>query len=332
MLTIGLLLPATSPAGAASETPVVTSPPDQFRPAAGDGYAAWTTNSHSKPKHYDTYAMTLPAGAAFKVNPAGTFGWSGGIDGNVMIGQEVKNNKSDAHMIDLATMDRNDPPGKVNSRFWDWDPDFSGDLYALSRNNCNMAKREWQRIILVDAGASTSKTLAQVKSCHPWLRYAQVEGQYVTWTKCSDTCDVFLYDSASNTTTKLQDGGLQQWSSSVTEDGTLYYIRGDGTCHNIQLVRDPLVGSDTVIATVQGGYAALELTANTNPDTSVDVYYDRFRCKSYPIGNGDIYMIEGADTAASSALPLTLNPMGEAERIPSWMHPNPTEAAAHSGA
>jgi hypothetical protein len=107
---------------------------------------------------------------------------------------------------------------------------------------------------------------------------------------------VFEYDSVGQTTTKIPTTGAP-WGVSVTPDGTVYYFQNSPThCgRNVKVVRYPPGGPGVVIGNLPSGSFGLNSYTVTNPDTSVDLFFDQFGCTT---GNGDLYKIVGVDTAA----------------------------------
>ena len=61
-------------------TGVITTKADEFNPAATDTYIAWNVYTH---RHYVVYAKQF-GGSRFRVNPSGTEGWVGSIEGTTL--------------------------------------------------------------------------------------------------------------------------------------------------------------------------------------------------------------------------------------------------------
>ena len=64
--------------------PVLTTKAAEFNPAATDTYIAWNGFAH---RHYVVYAKQF-GGSRFRVNPTGTDGYVGSIEGTTLIYQQ----------------------------------------------------------------------------------------------------------------------------------------------------------------------------------------------------------------------------------------------------
>ena len=82
--------------------PVKASARNEVTGAAGGEYFAWAKSRRGHPRVYDVWAQHGTE-APFKVNPRGTSGWGGGIDGTRLAYQEVRYGwQSDIRLFDLA--------------------------------------------------------------------------------------------------------------------------------------------------------------------------------------------------------------------------------------
>jgi hypothetical protein len=93
-------------------------------------------------------------------------------------------------------------------------------------------------------------------------------------------CNVFLYDIAAETTTKLDNPNARcQYAPAVNPTGTVYFARsGFGCGKNTVLRQEPLAGSATSIVNMPDGHDITSLYAVDKGDTTTDVYYDPYRC------------------------------------------------------
>ena len=131
----------------------------------------------------------------------------------------------------------------------------------------------------------------------------QVNGNYAVWQQAVFSkrtnevidSDVFLYDIAAGTTTKLPETDPDrpsQYGSSVDAEGTMYYGRSSFACgENAELVSRDLDGTETVVYTLPIGrdFAfsfALDIASGTN-----DVFFDGARCRGSDFG--DIWKLPG---------------------------------------
>ena len=304
----GLMLVPTL-ALATSESPVLTSRQNEFLPSRGDGFLAWSQNSRRHPRHYDTYARR-DGRSPFKVNPAGSVGWSGGIDGTSLIEQVVthRGDQSDLELFDLVSRTQSNPPAGIDTRIWEWKPSTSGDQILFGRNNINIGRHEFQAVILFDTTTGRSRILALVRrnAAFTDLQPGQVNGDWATWERCLPGirhCNVFLYQISTRTTSMLPNPSLQQYNGGVTADGTVYYVRTGQhdrwKCGaSSKIVRQPAAGSSTVIANLPKGKDSFALFAYTEPDGSTTLFFDQVSCST---GRWDVFKILDADTATGLA-------------------------------
>jgi hypothetical protein len=300
--TIAVLAPSS--AGTAPVA-VLSSGADEIYPAVDDGVLSWAQNTRDRPRHYDTFVRTA-GGTRKQVNAPGTFGWSSDIDGTHVIYQQVSErrnrpDRSDLHLFDLTTLTRSFVEG-VNTQLWEWRPRMSGDLVLFARSNINIQADEWQRVLLYDRSTQQTRILAEVAGARKWLVPGQVNGNFATWERCEPgfvDCDVFLYQVDTQMVTELDDGGVQQRPGVVAADGTAYVERVGGRNQwkcglNARIVRFPLGGTGTVIATIPSGKDILTMNVHTNADGTGTLVFDRYDCDN---GVSDIFRLDDADTA-----------------------------------
>jgi hypothetical protein len=98
-----------------------------------------------------------------------------------------------------------------------------------------------------------------------------------------------MRDISAGTTTMIPNPGRQQYSPSVTSDGTVYFIRSGRGCGNtVQVVRRPLGGPSKVIAAVGAGRDVQTTFAFQHADGTTAVYFDRVRCAT---GAWDVFSV-----------------------------------------
>ena len=273
--TLLLAAPATG-----SATGVITTAADEFNPAATDTYVAWNVYAH---QNYIAYAKRF-GGSRFRVNPKGTQAWVGSIDGSVLTYQQWVLNKgrSDIFTYDLASKTRSKIGSPVSTDRWEYDAAGSGDWLMFARYYRNNDRK----IFLYNTNTTKMRRLAATSGRRWYLRPLQVNGNYVVWEKDDSphghlaACDVFLYDIAGKTTTKLANPKARcQYSAAVNPVGTVYFARSGFRCgKNVVLRRLPLGGSVSTIVNFADGHDVSNLYAVDNGDTTTDLYYDPFRC------------------------------------------------------
>ena len=226
--------------------PVRTTLAHEITPAAAPGVFAWAQGPRRNFRFWNL--LVQPAGEARrKVNRIRTHGFSGGFDGNRFVYQELRGRQSNLWIYNLASRMRSAPPAGVNTLQWEWHPTLSGDWLLFGRSSI---RARIDRVFLRNVATGETRLLGSLR----WgrLRIAepgQVSGNYVAWYRCTPVCNVFRYDIAARTVTQLPNPGGHQYSPSVTDDGTVYYVRsGSGCGVAVRLVRQPLAGPRKLLA------------------------------------------------------------------------------------
>jgi hypothetical protein len=214
------------------------------------------------------------------VNRARTHGFSGGFEGETFVYQEVRGRQSNLVFYDLAGGGRSAPPAGVNTRQWEWHPTISGDWLLFGRQS--FAARA-DLVLLRNLVTGENRRLSRLA----WGRRTlaepgQVSGNYAVWFRCTPLCNVFLYDIAAGSTAKIPNPSRrQQYDPSVTDDGTVYFLRSGRGCGNsVRLVRHPLGGPSRVLASLGAGRDSGHTYALENDDGTTTVLFDRVRCSN----------------------------------------------------
>src|SRR5262249_13092012 len=106
VVAAGLMVASLAWATLFTPTKVEVGKTDQLLPAATPGatYLAYSANTRAHPRHYDAYVK--PSGQPrIKVNRDGE-AWVGGISGDSLIYQHVRNGYSNIQLFDLDTHSR----------------------------------------------------------------------------------------------------------------------------------------------------------------------------------------------------------------------------------
>jgi hypothetical protein len=257
-----------------NEVPVLVTPANELLPAAdGDaGYLAWTQNSSAHRNHYDAF-FSLNSGPKVRVNEAGTLGWTGGIDGNMLVYQQAVGNSSGLRLFDLTTQVRTAPTG-VNTGMWEWQPTISGDWILFGRQGRNR-----NLVILHNTVTDETRTLVDQQL---FAGPGQVNGDYATYVRCgAATCNVFRYQiSTSQTTAAPNPRKRVQYGPSVSTDGTMYYGSSKQGCGSDVQVRKltPGAANATLLTAFPPGRDFFGTYADDRTDGSTDVLHDRGRC------------------------------------------------------
>ena len=266
---------------------VRATPHYEISPAAGTGGFAWAQGARSGFRFW-TLWLDDGAGPRVRVNAARTDGYSGGFAGDKLVYQEVRGRQSTLRLFDVDSHSRSNPTG-VNTRHWEWHPTMSGSHILFGRRN--FATRT-DRVILRDRAAGTTLVLDRLPRAggRRVAEAGQVNGNYAVWYRCTPVCNVFLHDIAAGTTTRIPNPqGRQQYDPSVAGDGNVYFVRsGRGCGTSVRLVRHPLGGPSTVIASLAAGRDSFHTYVEDDGDGSASLYYERIRCSN---GASDIFRV-----------------------------------------
>lgn len=273
------MLEATAPeARAAAPTLLLGGPRvGEYQPIRGDNFLAWQQNSKNNPGHYDVYARSLDGGGKFKVNPTGTNGANGDIEGDRLVYQQFNGRKSNLEFFDLVDRYHSNPPRGVNTDQWEYWPSMSGQWLLFGRLYDNGVRR----IILFDLSTGASQRLDEVGGAGSFLAPGQVSGDYAVWYKCvSDTeCDIVRYHIPDGAKEEIPSRGGRQHSPSVTPDGTVYFARSRAGCGTgVRLVRHPLEGKAVVLWILATGDDIGTTKAYVDSQGLTTVLYDQFGC------------------------------------------------------
>jgi hypothetical protein len=273
-------------------------------PAASQGYLAWGQfDRHA----YNTFVK--PDGSPkIRMNPAGTRSFAVGIDGTTAVFDMYRRHDVDLKMFDVLTQTRSAPVAGVNTDANEYEPALSGDWLFFTRDTAptKPPRLARTRAVLFNTTTSEQRVLANLRLRTHYLFTNQVNGDWATFETCDlrhgefSDCQVWLYRISTDTLTQVPNPNRQQYSSAVTSDGTLYFVRSGNGDHwvcgkNVQFIRLPDGGSEVVIATLPLGRDVFSSFALEEGDSSTTLLFERDRC-SNPFQAG-IYEIANADTA-----------------------------------
>lgn len=307
---IGLLvsasLVAVGVAAAAEPVAVKTGPRNEVRPAAGGDWLVWSESRGRRSGTFDVWAQRETT-APVKVNPAGTQGYAGGIDGTKLVYQQVRGRRSDLRIYDLTSRaHRRLPPG-FNTRAWEWHPTLSDDWLLFGRGR--PFTRSAQMIVLRHLVTGEQRVVDRLRNRKGILTPGQIQGSFAVWMRCNPhpRCRILRYEISTRATTALPvPAGKIVYSPAVDAGGTAYYGRSGRGCGNgVELVKHPVGGLPQVLASLPRGedlkfpYAATGRARPRPPlePTIMHVYYDRILCRQ---NTWDIYR---ADDIVQPPLP-----------------------------
>jgi outer membrane protein assembly factor BamB len=298
---LGTFVATAAPAFAVEPIVVVDTDKPEVGPAASTTYLAWIVFSGKK-LNPNIRAEAIGSDTSFRVNPQGTFGFTGGIDGSTLIYEQfTATQNSDLVMVDLSTQTELAVPDGINTDAVEFSPSISGSHLLFGRSIPHGAQ-----VILFDTNTDSSTVIATRTNTKKRFKFTlpiQVNGNYAVWEqsevkrKTGETIstDIVLYDIAAATGTKLLKTDPERpslYGPSVDEDGTVYFGRSSFACgENAQLVSRQLDGTESVLFEFPINKDFRFTNAVDNPDNTTDVYFDRANCRGDDFG--DIWKLPG---------------------------------------
>jgi hypothetical protein len=285
-------LTGLAPAGLTpTPQPVKTEAANEQNPAASTSWFAWTQSSPDHPTRTNVRAEPAGGGGSFRVNLDGTRAWTGGVEGNRLVYQQIANGDSNIRRYNLATQQHLANPD-VNTERWEWHPTIStettddGDTWIMfGRQNTSTLT---QKIYAYNATDRALRLLQATKRSRYALIPGQVNGDWATWTACTPRCNVRYINllAGSPTTVPRPSYVGHQYGSSIAEDGTLYYVRsGSGCGANVRIMRRS--GTTNRMLVDFRDNRDLFFTY-VDDQAGNEVYYDRVGCGS---GAWNIYKV-----------------------------------------
>jgi hypothetical protein len=278
------------------EQAVFSSPKNERIPAAdrdtgGTDVWAFARSRTGHPNLYDAYAK-VGSNTAVKLNTSGQ-GFTGGIDYPTVVYQRVNGGRSNIFLYDLSGPSRPATPAGVNTTKWEWHPTISGNWLLFGRDNTS---NPTQRVILHDTSTGAERILSIVMRASQSLLPGQVNGDWVTYTRCAPVCNVARYRISTATRATLHKPATSpprhQYAGSVTPGGVVYLIRSGPACGaSVKIVRyDPARDgvNGRVVAALPAGKDVFSTYVRENTDGSVNVFHDRVSCRT---GRWDVYKV-----------------------------------------
>lgn len=291
ILTVLVSAAALAGSAAAGFTPSIVKggTANEQKPAASTAWFAWTQAPPDHPIRTNLRAEAMPVGTTtpFRVNPPGTRAWSGGIEGDQLVYQEIASGDSDIRLADLASgpPPTVTSPANVNTDRWEWAPtittDSNMDTWILfGRQNSSTGV---QRIIAVNLdNATATRELARTSNWRYALIPGQVNGDWASWTACRPNCHVRYVNLVAGTpiaTLPRPPYVRHQYAPSVAEDGTLYYARSGSACGaNVRIMRNSAGANRLLVDLPDNRDLFFTYASDEGPETHV--YYDRVGCGS----------------------------------------------------
>jgi hypothetical protein len=281
-----------TPASAGAPEVVTATERWELEPAASSTFEAWTEARIGRAGFRASVYARAIGGDRFKVNPAGTVAFTGGIDGSTL----AYDRDGDIALFDLSTRTEFDVPNGVNTgRGAEFSPSISGSHLLFVRFRGTRSS-----VVLFDMPAGTSTVLYSKANTDRRVfnvYVGQVNGNYAVWHQDTFSAqgelldaDVYFHDIAAKTTARLANPqGTVQYAPSVSADGTVYFGRsGFGCGLNTELVQQTLAGTESILYEFPRGRDFASSYALDGGTTQV--YFDRGRCREDP-PNQDILRV-----------------------------------------
>lgn len=298
VLAIVTVATAALAIAASAPVPVKATTRNEVGPAASSDWFAWSKSRERQTSPFDLFAQHLTE-PAFRVNPKNTQAYAGGIDGTKLVYQLLRGNiaiRSDLRLYDLGSRKALTLPAGVNTKGWECCGTISGDWLLFSRGRSY--SRDRQLIILRNTVTGEQRVLAEMRNKNGLLTAGQLNGLFAVWTRCDPypRCRVFRYDVGSAMTTPLPlTAGKVAYSPSVNQYGTAYYLQSNKGCgKSVELVRQPVAGTATVLAALPQGrdadvtYAFSSAIHPPLRGITTQIYYDQTNCRAH---TWDIYRV-----------------------------------------
>jgi hypothetical protein len=294
-VTIGVAVAVPAPARGPTAQPVKANPDvwEDF-PAAGADVFAWTADGRTTPGRFNAF-LEAGGGPKVKVNPARTRGYTGSIEGDRLVWQQVKKGQSELRVYDVSVgggvpLGRDD----VNDDRWQWRPSIDQGYLLYGENRFDTPEAPW-RIVLanLDDPGESKRVLATAKNRCRCLYPGQVAGNYATWTRCSPVCQVFVHRIDTNTTTRvINEPQKQQYFGVPDANGVTYLVRSGSGCGANPRIFAVAYGSASrqLVVTIDEGKDVNDISTVPGSSFPEPVYFSRFGCGN--AGQGNIYVTE----------------------------------------
>ncbi|MGH2681156.1 MAG: hypothetical protein ACRDG8_11865 [Actinomycetota bacterium] len=300
-LVLALAVLAVAPAGAVvGPLQVLGGPEDQLQPATNGTYLIWTANAARSPNRYHAYGKRRGPFDRFRLNPAGTRGYAGGLDPGQdrAIYQQIDRNDSDLFWINLATRKRTRLPPTVNTDRWEWGPRVSNTFVLFARDAAGRTS-----LFLWDRIARTRQKLVSLDFTKYYVAPGAVGEQFATWTVCGPlTCNAYMRNTDTDQTHKIPSPtGRASYAPVVDEDDDpdqVYLVRSGQTCGSavriLRLPRTDLSATPVSLVALPAGVDVGFQLSLEQVGSEVDLWFSRYRCGPQ---QGDIYRLRDVGPA-----------------------------------
>jgi hypothetical protein len=298
-LVLVLAAVTLAPAGAVSGPQrILAGPEDQLLASANDTYLIWTESSVAFPNRYHAYGKVRGTNGVFRLNPAGTRGYAGGIDPDQdrAIYQQIDGRASDIYTINLGTRRRTKLPAPLNTTRWEWGPRISNAFYFFARDASRATT-----LFLYDRASKTLEKLVSLDLMTYYVAPGSVGERYATWTVCGPRhCNAFIRDTDTDLTRRIPTpDGKSRYAPVVHEaEGQVYFVRSGPTCGStvriMRLALDDLAAPPVGLLTLPAGIDVDLQMSLEQVGAQVHLWFSRYRCAPQ---QGDIYRLRDVGLA-----------------------------------
>jgi hypothetical protein len=298
-LALILAVVTTAPAGAVTGPHrVIAGPEDQLLASVNDTYLIWTESSVAFPNRYHAYGRVRGTSDVFRLDPAGTRGYAGGIDPDQdrAIYQQIDGRASDIYTINLVTRQRTKLQAPINTARWEWGPRISNAFYLFARDASLTTT-----LFLYDRAAQTMEKVVSLDITRYYLAPGAVGERYATWTVCGPrNCNAFIRDTSTDQTRRIPaPDGKARYAPVVHEaEGQVYFVRSGPTCGStVRIMRLALadLGAPPVgLLSLPAGIDVGVQMSLEQVGAQVDLWFSRYRCDPQ---QGDIYRLRDVGLA-----------------------------------
>jgi hypothetical protein len=296
--TVLCLALAATPAQAAIPHEFIDGPGNEWTAAVRDDVVAWAP-SPTKASYIHMVKVREGAAAAQRISKAGTDAIVGNIElggpnGDVVLffqGANKGDGQWDVKVWDLEADDFLALPSVINSSKSEIYGAIGGDYLLFSRGP--VGNGQPTKVLLYRFSTQDLTTLGTAPTGGS-ATAGGLEGDYATYTVCPRNyeCNVFRYTLSTEARKKVPNPNRANYYSSVTADGTVYYVQGDPDfCgHHTKLMRFAN-GNTAALDQLAEGIEVGPTSNSTDTGTGdVTMYFTRIQCRGFRTG---IWNIDG---------------------------------------
>jgi hypothetical protein len=281
----------------AAAQPVRATDAYEVEPSPAASFFAWSQARLSSPNRYNVFFVPAANGVPnfsnpTRANPKGTVSFAGDVDGTTLVfGQRPRPGaRGNIRFYNLAARDLIPTPDGVNTkRGHEAGPKLSGHRLLFARYGPS------GQSIFLDEDTTDNQAPRRLASlAYPgYLQTGGVDGNLAVWTRCRRWahCATFRYNIDARITRRTSNPDHRSQYAASVADGSIYFAEsgnifcGDG----LALWRWKRHEGRTRLHGFRSGRDIAVTNPLVNGDGSVDLYYDRFICRT---GAADIFRLD----------------------------------------